>query len=176
VELTSEADLFFHYTHSIDRDSYSDMKKSQDLMVDFAGYPKVLSKMLLSCIKDPESFLCIFVMGRDGNAQLTFVQNMEYKFVELLTLDFTESPEHVVRQHISFRYNSLRSKLAIMHARLQDVNALVKLKNPSLLLQLQRSAQAANIPQLPTSPLRPQSNVTNSNVSINKSSSAKKLI
>ena len=77
-------------------------------MVDFSGYCKVLARMFTSCMKDPESFLCIFVMGRDGNSQLTFVQNMEYKFVELLTMDFTESPEHVVRQHITFRYNSLR--------------------------------------------------------------------
>ena len=155
MELTSEADLFFHYTHSADRDNYIEMKQSQDLMVDFNGYPKVLSKMLLSCVKDPDSFLCIFVMGRDGNAQLTFVQNMEYKFVELLTLDFVESPEHVVRQHISFRYNSLRSRVAIMHSRLQDVNALVKLKNPSLLLQLQRNAQTSTTqPSQTLSPVR----------------------
>ena len=108
VELTSESDLFFHYTHSCDRENYGSMKQNQDLMVDYYGYPKVLAKMLMSCMKDPESFLCIFVMGRDGNGQLTFVQNMEYKFVELLTMDFMESQEHVVRQHISFRYNSLR--------------------------------------------------------------------
>lgn len=64
---------------------------------------------------------------------------MEYKFVELLSLEFKESPEHVIRQQISFRYNSLKSRVAIMQARLQDVNSLVKLKSPSLLLQLQRN-------------------------------------
>jgi hypothetical protein len=78
-------------------------------------------------------------MGRDGKGQLNFVQNMEYKFVELLSLEFNESPEHVIRQQISFRYNSLKSRVAIMQARLQDVNSLVKLKSPSLLLQLQRN-------------------------------------
>jgi hypothetical protein len=78
-------------------------------------------------------------MGRDGRGQLNFVQNMEYKFVELLSLEFSESPEHVIRQQISFRYNSLKSRVAIMQARLQDVNSLVKLKSPSLLLQLQRN-------------------------------------
>lgn len=149
------------------------MKQRQDLMVDFSGYCKVLARMFTSCMKDPESFLCIFVMGRDGNSQLTFVQNMEYKFVELLTMDFTESPEHVVRQHITFRYNSLRvcnlilqlhvfflvlysvfccsshsvfrqwqSRVAIMSNKLQDVNAIVKLKNPSLLLELQKGSSS----------------------------------
>jgi hypothetical protein len=149
VELTSESDLFFHYTHSCDRNVFTQMKKSQDLMVDYNNYPKILAKMLMSCIKDPEAFLCIFVIGRDGNAQMTFVQNMEYKFVELLTLEFTESPEHIIRQSISFRYNSLKSRLAVLTARLQDISALIKLKNPSLLLQLQRNVHV-------TQPVSPQ--------------------
>ncbi|KAL0481774.1 hypothetical protein AKO1_012437 [Acrasis kona] len=132
VELSSEADLFFHFTHSCNRDQYSALQQQQNLMVDFNSYPKMLAKML-------NSFLSIFVMGRDGKGQLNFVQNMEYKFVELLSLEFDESAEHVIRQQISFRYNSLKSRVAIMQARLQDVNSLVKLKSPSLLLQLQRN-------------------------------------
>ena len=49
------------------------------------------------------------------------------------------SDEETVRQNITFRYNSVKSRLALMQARLQDINALVKIKNPSLLLQLQRT-------------------------------------
>ena len=64
---------------------------------------------------------------------------MEYKFVELLSCKFTASAEDVVREQISFRYNLIKSRLALMQARLADVNALVKIKNPRLLLQLQRT-------------------------------------
>ena len=32
----------------------------------------------------------------------------------------------------------MKSKVALMEARLKDVNALVKIKNPSLLLQMQK--------------------------------------
>jgi len=49
------------------------------------------------------------------------------------------SSEEVVRQSITFRYNSVKSKVALMEARLKDVNNLVKVKNPSLLLQLQKN-------------------------------------
>ena len=49
------------------------------------------------------------------------------------------TPSSQVRQNICFRYNSVKSRLALMQARLQDINALVKIKNPSLLLQLQRT-------------------------------------
>lgn len=139
IELTSENDLFFHYTHSVDEQGFRQMQESQKLMIDFADYCSVVIKMLNNCIKEPHSFLAVFVMQRDGHARLDFIQNMEYKFVELLSCDFVASPEEVVRQQISFRYNSVKTKLSLMQARLQDINALVKVKNPSLLLQLQKA-------------------------------------
>eukprot|EP00920_Eleutheroschizon_duboscqi_P001897 GHVT01004967.1.p4 GENE.GHVT01004967.1~~GHVT01004967.1.p4 ORF type:complete len:106 (-),score=5.39 GHVT01004967.1:2003-2320(-) len=73
--------------------------------------------------------------------RISFMQNMEYKFVELLSCEFNQSSEDSIRQHISYRYNAVKSKMAMMQARLQDINALVKVRNPSLLLQLQKSAQ-----------------------------------
>jgi len=140
IELTSENDLFFHYTHSVDESSFRTMQEQQKLMIDFPDYVSVVIKMLNRCIKEPHSFLAVFVMQRDGHARLDFIQNMEYKFVELLSADFIASPEEVVRQQITFRYNSMKSRLALMQTRLQDINALVKVKNPSLLLQLQKAA------------------------------------
>jgi hypothetical protein len=78
-------------------------------------------------------------MQRGGRGHLDFIQNMEYKFVELLSCAFAAADDETVRQSITFRYNSVKSRLALMQARLQDINALVKVKNPSLLLQLQRA-------------------------------------
>ena len=61
----------------------------------------------------------------------------------MLSTDFMASSEEVVRQSITYRYNSVKSKVALMEARLKDVNALVKVKNPSLLLQIQKSTPAS---------------------------------
>jgi hypothetical protein len=60
-----------------------------------------------------------------------------------MTCNFERSSEEVVQQQITYRYNALKSRLALMQARLQEVNNLVKLKNPSLLLQLQKSPPPA---------------------------------
>ena len=139
VELTSESNLFFHYSHRLDTSNFHELQEGQKLMVEFSEYPTVLLKMLNSCIKEPHTHLAVFVMQSNGEARLDFIQNMEYKFVELLSCKFTASAEDVVREQISFRYNSIKSRLALMQARLADVNALVKIKNPSLLLQLQRT-------------------------------------
>ena len=139
VELTSESNLFFHYSHRLDTSNFHELQEGQKLMVEFSEYPTVLLKMLNSCIKEPHTHLAVFVMQNNGEARLDFIQNMEYKFVELLSCKFAASAEGVVREQISFRYNSIKSRLALMQARLADVNALVKIKNPSLLLQLQRT-------------------------------------
>jgi hypothetical protein len=103
-------------------------------MVDFTEYCNVLTKMVNSCIKEPHSFLAVFIMDDDGSAKLDFIQNMEYKFVELLSADFHASNEEIIRQSITYRYNSIKSKVSMMESRLRDVNNLVKVKNPSLLL------------------------------------------
>ena len=104
-----------------------------------ANGERVLTRMLDTCIREPHAHLAVFVMQRGGRGHLDFIQNMEYKFVELLSCAFVASDDETVRQSIAFRYNAVKSRLALMQARLQDINALVKIKNPSLLLQLQRA-------------------------------------
>lgn len=145
MELTSENDLFFHYTHGVDEGGFRTMQEQQKLMVDFPEYTQVIIKMLNNCIKEPHTYLAVFVMRRDGNARLDFIQNMEYKFVELLSCDFQASQEDVVRQQVTFRYNSVKSRLALSQGRLQDISALVKVKNPSILLQLQKAPSRVGV-------------------------------
>jgi hypothetical protein len=42
---------------------------------------------------------------------------MEYKFVELLSCQFQACSEELVRQQITYRYNVVKSRLALMQAR-----------------------------------------------------------
>jgi len=139
VELTSENDLFFHYVHIVDTSSYRALQETQRLMVDFHDYPSVVVKMLNSCIKEPNSFMSVLSMSNHGSGRLDFIQNFEYKFVELMCMEFVQSSHEVSRQQVAYRYQTMKSKMFAMHARLQEIHAVVKLKNPSLLLQLQRA-------------------------------------
>lgn len=85
-------------------------------------------------------------MQKEGTARLDFIQNIEYKFIELLSLDFINSPDDTVRKQISFRYNLVKGKLALMQDRMKVVSDIVKVKNPSLLLQIQKTpAKAHNV-------------------------------
>ena len=85
LEFSSECDLFFHYIHTIDETGYRDVQSSQKLMVEFSDYPNVLLRMLNACIREPHVHLAIFTLIGDQDARLDFIQNMEYKFVDLMT-------------------------------------------------------------------------------------------
>lgn len=129
IELSSESDLFFHYTCVVNNLGFQQLREDQKLMCEFREFAVTLLKMLNRCIREPQSYLAVLLLGSDGSANLEFIQNMEYKFVDLLMLPFRESPEELVRQQITYRYNAIRTRLSIMTARLQDVSALVKLKS-----------------------------------------------
>lgn len=53
IELTSENDLFFHYTMVVTEDSFRVMQEEQKLMIPFQEFYKVFIKMVNSCIKEP---------------------------------------------------------------------------------------------------------------------------
>jgi len=51
VELSSEADLFFHYTHIVDDKAFAAMRDEQKLMIDFPSYASVLASSFNNAIK-----------------------------------------------------------------------------------------------------------------------------
>ncbi|KAL0237528.1 hypothetical protein PCE1_000924 [Barthelona sp. PCE] len=138
MEITSEADLFFFYTVALDNSSYRILAEEQRLMADFDEFCNVLIRMLNSAIKTPYAYPVVFFLGNDNTGRLDFIQNTEFKYLELLSLNFEAASEKDVRDQIDFRYKSLKAKSQLLQARINDINSLVKVKNPSLLLQLQR--------------------------------------
>jgi len=78
-------------------------------------------------------------MQKDGYARLDFIQNMEYKFLELFSIDFMASNEETIRQSITYRYNCLQARYLTVESKLKEINGLIKLKNPSLLVQIQKN-------------------------------------
>ena len=83
-------------------------------------------------------------MQKEGTARLDFIQNIEYKFIELLSIDFVNSPDDTVRKQIAYRYNAVKAKLELMQERINTISNIVKIKNPSLLLQIQKAPAKLN--------------------------------
>lgn len=139
IELSSETDLFFHNVHTFHIETFDAFKLDQKLTVDFFDFPGVLIRMLNAVIKDPKTFLAVLSIQLDSTGKLDFIQNMDYKYVDLLTLPCKQSEDDVIQRQITFRYNSLKQKYAIVQSRLHEVNNTLKTKNPSLLLQIQKA-------------------------------------
>ena len=114
------------------------MQENQKLCITFNEYATLTKKMFNNCINEPQIFLAVFIMQKEGTARLDFIQNIEYKFIELLTIDFINSPDDVVRKQIAYRYNAVRRKMEMTKDRINMISNLVKVKNPSLLLQIQK--------------------------------------
>ena len=46
-------------------------------MIEFNDYANVLARSLNQAIKEPQTHLAVYIMNRDGQARLDFIQNME---------------------------------------------------------------------------------------------------
>ena len=71
-----------------------------------------------------------------GQARLDIIQNVSFKYVELLSLPFARSSEATARDSITFRYAKAKAQAAVVQSKLSELVQLVKVKNPSLLLAL----------------------------------------
>jgi hypothetical protein len=138
VELSTDEDLFFHYIHKIDNSGFDHMRSKQKLMIPFEKYSTILIQTLNNCIKQPETYMSVLYINDGGTGKLDFIQNMEYKFVDLLSVRFIKSPAEFVKQMITFRFLSMKSELKKFQAKLAGVNNLIKARNPSLMLHLNR--------------------------------------
>lgn len=158
LELSSESDLFFHYIQEVNEAEFQSIQAKQKLVVDFIDYATILIRMFNACIREPHTNLAIFTLttgsagesstnpnfNLNNHARLDFFQNMEYKLVELMYCDCYKSPIEVIQQQITYRYNSMKFKLSTTKNRLQEITNLVKIKNPSLLLQIQKMNSASS--------------------------------
>ncbi len=54
---------------------------------------------------------------------LIFLENLEFKYIELMNLEFSEVEGEKIRENITYRYNLLKAKMLIAENRLKDLNA-----------------------------------------------------
>ena len=145
IELSCENDLFFHFTSDVDEETFKVMEENQKLKINFSEYSNLLMQLFNNCIKKPEIYIPVFIMQKEGTAKLNFIQNIQYKFIELLSMDFVNSPDDMVKKQITYRYNIIKSKLELSLNRVKSISNIIKVKNPSLLLQIQKAPIKLNL-------------------------------
>ena len=111
VELSCENDLFFHFTSDVNETTYKKMKEKQKLTAEFKDYITVLTKLFDDCINEPQVFVAVFIMKKNGAAKLEVNKGNDFKFLECFNLDFMNSSDDTIRKQMIYRFSSMKSKL-----------------------------------------------------------------
>ncbi len=139
LELTSEADLFFHYSKVETIESFDKLKQDQQLTLEFEGFIGLLIKLLNFLQSNSKKHFAILQLFSDGRAKLDFLQNLHYKFVDLLTFELSSSDDDSIRESITYRYNIIKAKMMYLQSNFKQFSSIVKTKNPGLILQLEKT-------------------------------------
>ena len=133
LELSWENDLLFHYTNIVDEQTFLDLKKSQNLNIDFPQYINLIKKICENCISSPDDFICTFIIHKDGISKLHFAKETDFKMLDLLTLDFKASSEKVIQQHIFYRFALLKSKVEYKKEAIKVAGDVIFECNPDII-------------------------------------------
>jgi hypothetical protein len=136
IELTSENDVFFLYESTFTAQDYADLQSKQKLKIDFDRFPQVLVNIIAKNVDSKGEFTLAFLQDARNHGVLIFQQNLQFKSVEIFSLEFVPAQDEFVRDQIQFRYNLARSELKAARAELSDLYSMLKIKNPSVLKQM----------------------------------------
>ena len=89
-----------------------------------------------NCISDTKKYLAVFNIQKDGKAKLGLFENLEHKFGELVSLNFIPASDDIIRQQISYRYNSMRATDNIIQNRIDIINGVLKEVDPQLIYEV----------------------------------------
>jgi hypothetical protein len=133
LELTTEADLFFNYSHHLNPDTFRSTQYNHKILVNLVEYPEMLERLLRNCAEKPQEFISIFTMRRNGWARLDFVQNLKCKFLELLTCEFSISRLEQIRESVTFRHELAKWELEEEIRKMTEAVQVLKHNCPGLL-------------------------------------------
>lgn len=110
IELSNDNDLFFNYEMHIEEPLFNTLQEKHKLAVDYPEFPAFIVELLNDCIRQPQSNLAVFVvqLAPTFSCRLDFIQNMDYEFVELLSCTMSKTPEHILQEHIKYRYGAVK--------------------------------------------------------------------
>ena len=59
-----------------------------------------MKRLFNSCIIFSQSYISAFIMQKEYTGRFSFIQNIEYKFIDLLYINFANPPADTVRKQI----------------------------------------------------------------------------
>ena len=136
IEIGSDSDLYFYYTTEITSSLFEKLKEEQKLTCNFLNFSDLLIKYFDLCMKSKNSYMAVLSIKTDKNAKMELMENLDYKFVELINLDFSPASQELISKQISYRYNSMRAVQDLMQNRIDIINDVLKDMDPQLISEV----------------------------------------
>ena len=136
IELFSENDLFFNFASVVDEEIFNVIKEKQNLTIDYKNFLEMIENLCDNCFNNSDTHAAIFLMKKNGSATLSFVKELDVKYIELLKLEFVNSSDDIITKQILYRFASLNSKLNYYKNCLETTGEIILEKNPSIASQM----------------------------------------
>ena len=136
IELSSENDLFFHFTSIVDEEIFKVMKDKQGLTIDYSEFTSLLEKLCNFCSNDPDNYIATFIMKKQGAASLEIIRGSEFKFLELLKLEFVNSSDEIIKKQMLYKFAALKSKIDYYKNCIQASGDIIMENNPDIIPQM----------------------------------------
>jgi hypothetical protein len=75
---------------------------------------------------------------------------LEYKRIILLSLEFHDLDEELLKNYVIYRFTKIKMNKQIINKKLKDVFALLKIKNPQILMELDKKEKLKDNSKLHT--------------------------
>jgi len=76
---------------------------------------------------------------KNGMGVLTFSEALEFRTVDILSLNFVPTNDLLIRKSIIFRFNTMKSRYKLIERKINDLLSTLQEKNPLLLTYLKKN-------------------------------------
>ena len=66
-------------------------------------------------------------------------ENLEYKFGDLISLDFTKASDDLIKKQINYRYNTMRAYVDMAKDKIKSINGVLKDVDPDLIYEVKKN-------------------------------------
>ena len=98
-----------------------------------------LIKFLDLCIKETKKYLAVFLIKENGEYKMELFENLEHKFGDLISLDFTQASDDLIKKQINYRYNTMRAYVDMAKDKINSINGVLKKVDPDLIYEVKKS-------------------------------------
>ncbi|XP_077389713.1 spindle assembly abnormal protein 6 homolog isoform X2 [Festucalex cinctus] len=126
VRLTNDSDPHFFFSLTISEEDFQSLKVQQNLLIEFASFPEMLTQLLEQCRSEqncshPRFHLLLSCdsTSLDGPAHLSVMETSSFKHINQLSLRLTPGSDKHVRDYLAACLASVKAEKEALEVKLQ---------------------------------------------------------